>query len=95
MTTDLQRAEALMSEFSHFCDSAMVVSANAKHFQYRVARKSVKNPSALFSNDEPLLYPFDHWAAIQTDIKWSAGAKSKFWIGYLKDGTKVTIVVEK
>lgn len=95
MTDYYQRAKKLMEEFAHFCESSMVVNATPKHFQFRVARKATKNPSALFSNDEPVLYQFDYWAGLQTDIAWSSGAKSKFWIGYLKDGTKVTIVVEK
>lgn len=94
MTTDQQKAEALLLEFAHFCDSAAIISVGSKHFQFRVRRTPVKNPSALFSEDEPVLYPFDEWSRCQTEIKWSNIPRGRHWVGHIGD-IKVTIVIEK
>jgi hypothetical protein len=94
MNTLQERAEALLADMKPFCTSAALISITPKHFQFRVHRNAVKNPSALFAEDTEVIYPFDHWAQCQTEIKWSNIPRGRHWIGYVGD-IKVTIVIEK
>jgi hypothetical protein len=89
------RAERLKLEFSEHCTKAEIISATEEHFQYRVERRASRPLSTLFGNDESRIHTFDYWCADQTIIDWSSGTKSRFWIGYLPDKTKITIIVEK
>ena len=96
MTTDeSSRAHKLAMEFQPHCEKVEIRSIDPKHFQFSVWRKGHRPLSTLFGDGDDTVYPFDYWCADQTLITWSAGRKSKYWIGYLADKTKVTIIVEK
>lgn len=94
MNTPLERAEALLADMRPFCEKAELISATEKHIQIRVHRNSVPNPSALFSDDNEKLYPFDEWSRCQTEIKWSNIPRGRHWVGFMGD-IKITIVIEK
>jgi hypothetical protein len=95
MTDTMDRAQRIANEFEDHCEKFEVVSAHPQHIQFRVWRRVSQPPSTLFGDGETRYYPFDEWCARQTFIKWSSGGRGQFWIGYLDDKTKVTIILEK
>lgn len=93
--TDLEtRANALMAQFSPFCESAVITSLTKAHWQFKVRRKAEREPSSLFGDGDAIHYPFDEWCTRQGDIEWTSGGRGQFWIGALSDKTRVTIKVE-
>jgi hypothetical protein len=95
MSDHSDRAHRIVLEFQEHCEKVEIVSIEPHHYQFRVWRKASRPLSTLFGNDESRIHTFDYWCADQTVIEWSSVTKSRFWIGYLADKTKVTIIVEK
>lgn len=89
------RANAeVLSQFAQHCTYTEIVSATEKHYQFKIKRRAEKPPSALFSDDESKVYPFEDWAREQTLIQW-VSKEGRYRLGWLENGVKVTIIVEE